>query len=392
MEVYILDSLLRREHVVDKFESAIWTERFAAKGEFELILQSTVQSRNLFTKGKKLAINNSHRVMTVETVEDSTDEDGKAMLKVRGPSLEAILEDRVAKDTLSDLTTEPKWVITDTPGDIARTVFNDICVLGNLDPDDVIPFITTGSSFPSDTIAESSTSITVNLDPNTVYAVIKGICDLYDLGFRLTRNFDTSQLFFNIYSGRDRTSNQAVDTPVIFAPNLDNMKNTVELTSIEKSKNVAYVFSPDGYAVVYPSWVDPTTLDGFERRVLLVNASDITSADYPDIPGALELRGLEELAKSRGFTAFDGEISQYSQYIYGVHYNLGDLVEMRNSDGVLNQMRVTEQIFVCDSEGERAYPTLTLQSFVELGAWTASEYYNRVWEDWGATEYWVDQP
>jgi hypothetical protein len=392
MEVYILDNLLRRVEVVDKFESLIWTERFAAMGEFELLLPSSNETRSRFTKGKKLAINNSHRVMTVETTEDTTDEDGKAMLKVRGPSLEAILQDRVAKDTMSNLTTEPKWVITDTPGNIARTVFNDICVLGNLDPDDIIPFMTVGSLFPADTIPESSTTITASLDLQTVYDAVKGICDLYDLGFRLTRNFDTSQLFFNIYSGRDRTSNQSVDTPVIFSPNLDNLKNTVELTTIEKSKNVAYVFSPDGFAVVYASWVDATDTAGFERRVLTVKADDITTADYPDVPAALEQRGLEELSKARGFTAFDGELNQNSEFVYGVDYNLGDLVEMRNVDGIVNQMRVTEQIFVDDAEGERSYPTLTISQSIELGSWLASEYYNRVWEDWGATEYWADQP
>lgn len=392
MEVYILDDLLRRIDVVDKYESLIWTERFAAKGEFELILPSNPVSRGRFTKGKQLAINNSHRVMCVETTEDSTDEDGKALLKVRGPSLERILEDRVAKDTMSNLTTEPKWVLTDAPGDIARTIFNDICVLGNLDPDDVIPFITAGTMFPADTIPESATSITVALDPMTVYDAVKQLCDAYDLGFRLTRNYDTSQLYFNVYSGRDRTSNQLVDTPVIFAPNLDNLKNTVELSTIEKSKNVAYVFSPDGFATVYADWVDPTDTTGFDRRVLVVKADDITSADYPDVPAALEQRGREELSRARGFTAFDGELTQSTQYVYGVHYNLGDLVEMRNVDGIVNQMRVTEQIFVCDAEGERSYPTLAINQSIELGSWLASEYWNRVWEDWGATEYWADQP
>ena len=50
-------------------------------------------------------------------------------------------------------------------------------------------------------------------------------------------------------------------------------------------------------------------------------------------------------------------------------YYLGDLVEMRNVDGIANQMRVTEQIFVSDKEGERIYPTLAINQFVSTGSW-----------------------
>lgn len=391
MEVYILDSLLRRVDVVDRFESLIWTERYSSAGEFELILRSDNQSRSRFTKGKKLALNTSHRVMTVETVQDIKDEEGKQVLKVRGPSLEALLQDRVAKDTMSNLTTEPKWVLTGTPGAIARQIFNDICVLGNLSPDDIIPFFTAGTMFPADTIAESSTSIELALDPTTVYDAVKAIVDAYEMGFRLTRNFDTSQLYFNVYTGRDRTTAQSIDTPVIFSLGLDNIKSTMEFSTIEQSKNVAYVFSPDGFAEVYADGVDPTDTAGFDRRVLVVNADDITSANFTNVQDALEQRGREELSRSRGFNAFDGELVQNIEFVYGIDYNLGDLVEMQNVDGVFNQMRVTEQIFVSDPEGERTYPTLSIAQFVELGSWLATEY-NRPWDDWGLTEYWDDQP
>ena len=386
MEVYILDSLLRREKVIDRFESLIWTERFASYGDFQLVIQSTNESRSDFVAGTRIAQNESYRVMTVETVENTIDEEGKALLKVKGISLEDILDDRVAKDTLSDLTTEPKWILTGTPGDIARQIFNDICVLGTLDPGDVIPFIMPGTIFPEDTIPESTDIITVELDPQSVYEAIKGVCDLYDLGFRLVRNFDTSQLYFDIYSGSDRTTLQTDLAPVVFSPDLDNLKNTTEFTTIEQNKNVAYVFSPVGFEVVIPQDVDPE-VEGFERRVLLVKADDITDPD-PEIASALMIqRGKEELSKNRSFSAFDGELNQHSEYKYGIHYNLGDLVEMRNSDGITNNMRVTEQIFVSDKEGERSYPTLAINLFITPGSWLAWDY-NQVWADLGLTEYW----
>jgi hypothetical protein len=225
----------------------------------------------------------------------------------------------------------------------------------------------------------------------TVYDAIAQICSTYNLGFRLLREYDTSNLWFDIYSGSDRTTGQSTLAPVVFAPGLDNLENTKELTIVENAKNVAYVFSPAGFEMVYPEDVDPD-VEGFERRVLVVNASDITS-ENPDVSAALIQRGKEELAKNRTYQAFDGEISQNSSYKYGIHYNLGDLIEMRNEDGIANNMRVTEQIFVSDKEGERAYPTLTLNVFINTGSWL-SWMKDKTWLDLDSDtdSVWGNQP
>ena len=117
----------------------------------------------------------------------------------------------------------------------------------------------------------------------------------------------------------------------------------------------------------------------------MVEASDITD-ENPDPEAAMIQRGNEELAKHRSFSAFDGEIDPNSSYKYGTHYYLGDLVEIRDVDGATNVMRVTEQIFVEDAEGERAYPTLAINLFINTGSWLSWEN-AQVWEDF-TTEHW----
>jgi Siphovirus ReqiPepy6 Gp37-like protein len=388
MEVYILDTLLRRIQVVDKFESLIWTERFAAVGDFELALFSTAEVRGQFVTGVYLAMNESYRVMVVETVEDDIDDTGKHILHIKGRSLEMLLMNRVAKDTMSNTTTEPTWHLTGTPAAIARQIYYDICVTGNLDVKDIIPFYQYGTIFGGDTIPEPPTSITLDLEPTTVYDAIKQLCDLYDMGFRLVREFDMSRLYFNIYMGVNRTTAQSTDPAVVFSPRLDNLQNTTELTTIEEAKNVAYVFSPAGFVVVYADGVDPAVA-GLDRRVLLVNATDITNPT--GATAALTQRGTEALKANRGFSAFDGEISQHSQYKYGTHYNLGDLVEVQNTDGFTNNMQVTEQIFVSDAQGERSYPTLAINLSIMPGTWLSWDF-NQHWLDLNSSmTAWADQ-
>jgi hypothetical protein len=393
LELYTLDSLFRRVDVIDVWKSLIWTERFGETGDFQLDIVSTVKSRSTFTVGTILAMNHSFRVMIVNSVEDDDSSDGERLLTVKGTSLEVIMQDRVAMGSLTDLTTSPNWMITDAPTAVMRKIFHDICVTGILSAQDVIPFIVEGTFMSASTIAEPIDPITVTITPATVYDAIKQIADVWNIGFRMLRHYDTSQIYWDVYTGNDLTSGQTLRPAVVFDPQLDNLQNTKELVSIVGAKNCAYVFSPAGFQMVYPVGVDPE-VEGFDRHVLVVDASDVTTDTYttPEaVEAALILAGNNALAQAQKYQAFDGEIPQSSSYKYGVDYNLGDLVEQRNTDGVANNMRVTEQIFVSDADGVRSYPTLTLNTFITTGSWL-SWLPTKYWADMGLTDYWADQP
>jgi len=376
MEVYILDDLLRRIAVIDQYESFIWTERWAVFGDFELVVHSTSENRRLLKEGTQMVQNGSDRVMTIKTVDIKKDDDGRSILTVSGPSLEQILDDRAATEGLAGPTSDTNWVISGTAGNVCRKIFKDICIDGLLSTSDKIPFIKPGTIYPPSTIPESAIVFSASIPLSSVYEAIKELCDIYDLGFRLVRNQDKSELYFDIYTGNNRTTQQNVHTPVIFSQELDNLSNVSELRSVEDAKNVAYVFGLNDSTIVYADGADAST-SGFDRKVLYVDATDVTLASGSALTAVLINKGLDALAKTRPIAAFDGEINQYGKNKYNRDYFLGDLVEMRNSDGATNIMRVTEQIFVSDGEGDRSYPTLTLNSSILPD----------VWDSWG-TETW----
>lgn len=388
MEVYVLDDLLRRVSVIDRYESLIWTERWQDKGDFELVLMSNRKNRGLLRTSKRLAMNESDRVMEIEYVEVKVDDEGRKVLTVTGPSLEHILESRVATDGMAGLTDSPDWVITGTPGDAARYIFQKICVEGILDPGDIIPFYHMGSIYPADTLPEPTVVYETSVPISSVLKAIKDLCDPEDLGFRLVRNYDTMELYFNVYAGIDRTSRQTAYRPVIFSPDLANMKNTTEVTSTKEYKNIAYVFGKNGSTIVYGAGTDAGTT-GFNRRVIFVDAKDVTEPAGPALTSILQNKGLDALAKANSLFAFDGEIDQYSPFKYGRDYLLGDLVEMRNDDGATNFMRVTEQIFVSDKEGDRSYPTLAVNRYLMPGTWETAG--PETWAGGNQTDVWADE-
>lgn len=361
MDLYVLDDQIRRIEVFDRYESLIWTERFHPMGDFKLDIPSTKKTRSLLKKGTRLALNESQHVMTVDTIDEKA-----GQLSISGPSLEYILDDRTARHAFTGLATSPRWAQEGTPMVILRSIFNAICVDGLLNVQDKIPFIQSGTLNPAGSFPAPSTSIRIEIEPKSLYEAIDGICKQYNLGFRIVRGPDTSKLYFEAYTGSDRTAGNTTGLePVIFSSSLDNLTDESELTSTAGFKNVAYVFSDQGGTIVYANGASSRT--GFERRILTVNIGNARQNDTPSYLSTeqiLQMRGLEELAKHRQISAFDGEIKKNS-YKYGVDYALGDVVEMRNSDGAGKAMRVTEQIFVSDAEGDRSYPTLAVDEPID---------------------------
>lgn len=399
MEVYILDSLLRPVDVVDVFVSLIWTERFSSMGDFELITSLTSSNQKRFVPDTILSIPQSRRLMKIEIVEETISESDGPVLKIKGFEISKITDSRIAMKALGAGGVAPVWLIPDmTPANIMRHIFQQICVLGTLDTADIIPFIDTagGNLYPADSIPEPSGLIDWEQKPATVYAALKELGDIYDLGHRLYKDPNLAKLYFNVYAGSDRTSAQTTLPAVIFSSEMETLQNTTEYTDLSKYYNmvqVVYTFKDenDNDSVITMLVTDDALNppQGFDRRIKPLVVTSVPE-EITDVVGYLFRLGIEELMKSRPLSAFDGEINPNSQYRYERDYYLGDLVETRNRNGSRSYMRVEEYIFVEDAEGERSYPTLAVKEYFNPGTWNSWKY-DIEWSAMGSEEYWANQ-
>jgi hypothetical protein len=402
MEVYILDSSFRRTEVVEQFESFIWTERWADQGEFSLDIDPSFPDSTLFEKGKYIACDKSDRMMVVTTVENALADDGTRKLKVTGASFESIMEERanfydmftLAGSTVTDNPPISKtWGngTTDKPMALVRTIFNAACVTNSIVASDIIPQMQSGDYYSkTGMIAEPTNTPVIQSQIDSLWNTIKTICDTYRMGFRIVRIEDVvptnaAKLYFEVYTGFDRTAGQTALAAIVFSNQMDNLTDTSELSSISGYKNMAYVVAPHGTRLVVSADLVGTPT-GNDRKVLLVDANDIDDAAGATLQSKLEQRGQQELAKTRVIVGFDGKIPIRSGLMYGTDYKLGDLVEQRSDSGARRVMRVTEQIFISDAQGERNYPTLTQDSLIVAGAWDA-QLATKKWDDF-TTEVW----
>ena len=366
MELYILDQQFRRIHVIDKFKSLVWTERWQQVGDFVLDTESTVRDRSWLRPGNFLSILESNRVMQVETVEEKLDANGGLVLQAKGRSLEfAILGARVLAN--ADFTNSP-ILFRNQPYDVVRNMVWRILRDLNLSPNDAFPNLTlTSGPFPLGDIPFPQRTIRWKVDgPTQLLTAIEEVCKLYSMGYRILREVDGYDLYFNVYTGNNRTTQQTKHEPVLFSSKLHNLRSTTHFQTIEGYANVAYVFSENVGVEKVAQNVDPN-VSGYRRRVVATTAQ--IEQGETDIPDALDDQGEKALYSTRAEELFDGELGEHVEYTYGVHYGLGDLVEMRDTDGVTTRQRVTEQIFVADAEGDRSYPTLSKGEVSSLDTW-----------------------
>ena len=397
MEWFTLDSQFRRQLPIEGFQSFIWTERYSAYGDFQIVTKSTHDNRTLLADQTFIGKAGSTYVMKIDTVTDATDTSGVRNITVTGKSLEALLDDRLAAvvTTTTDTTVTPNvttttltdWISTGTPGAIARDLFNRVCVEGVLDVHDSIPHYTFGTLLPAGNLAETSDTITLDAPPASLYSTLTQLCNTYSLGFRLVRNGDLGEIYFEVYVGNDLSSGQSVKPAVIFETTLNNLDKPTFLTSSAILKNVAYVYATNGYEIVYSPTYD-TSSSGTARRVMIINSSNSLPAGSA-LTTALQQEGLIALAAQRQVYSFDGELPPSVPYVYGQDYGLGDLVEERNEDGYIAMMLVTEQIFSSDTTGEKSYPTLAVSQVLTPGSWLNFDT-GLDWADVPTTQHWGD--
>ena len=364
MELFTLDRKFIKQYEIDKFTSAIWTERYYGDSEIELVVPATTDMIQQLPVGTFVGLIGSKEIMLIDT---SDNEGGQ--LKVTGQGLLPFLNNRFIRDTPQH--ENRYWNFSGVPGWALWAIVYYMCVSG------VYP---SGIPNPGQLVIpglglkgydNSGAAVNFAVPYGPVYDALRDIATTYQIGMKITLESadDTGySLQFLSYKGLDHTSTQSVNPVVRFSPQMDTLTDIAELQSIASYKTLVYSFcppNPDGIADTIPpgsaSVVGPT---GFDLRAEMTFEEDITTdmvgGDANVLAAILNQRANQELQNDRFIKSVDGQIVPLHQFQYGVDYNLGDIIEVRGNSEVVQQSRITEYIQAEDSAGERAYPTVAM--------------------------------
>jgi hypothetical protein len=378
MEPFTLTRGFLKQDIIDGFLSAIWTERYYGDSEVEMVVPATKDMIQKLQVGTFLGLDGSDEIMILESANIENGE-----LKVKGIALLPWLNNRFIRTTAAHQ--DKYWNISGgPPGWVLWAIIYYMCVQGSPYLDGTINI---GVSNPQALVIpglglraydSSGNPITVGVPFGPVYDAMREIATTYEVGMQITLESATDSSYslgFRSYRGLDRTSGQNVNGIVRFSPQMDSFTNIKELQSIAALKTLVYSFAPglnpaegepDLRTTPGVSSLSGPQYSGFDLRALLVFAEDVTtdqvggsSAVLLDI---LNSRSRDALNNHQFVKAVDGEIVPLNQFKYGVHYNLGDVIEVQGNSEIVSSSRVTEYIRAQDKAGERAYPTVAMLS------------------------------
>lgn len=353
MEALILDTSFKAVGLVDVFDTFIWTERYSAHGDFEIYPQLTEKNLADLQEDYYVVTNDSDRVMIIEDVQINSESEENPVFMASGRSLESILYRRIVwKQT----------VLSGNLQDAIEKILNEN-VISPADPDrkiDNVVFERNDDEAITSLKLESEAQFTGDY----VYDVVKILCDVFGIGFKITLSEDY-KFVFKLYAGVDRSYGQDVNPYVIFSPNYENLLNSSYLRSKKNLKTVTLVAGEGEGAERITTTVSSSTDTGLNRRELYTDAKDISKTvdggtlSDEEYNEQLVQRGEEKLAECTKVESFEGKSDANVTFKLGEDYFMGDIVQIENEYGIGSRSRVTEIILSESGSGFEMYPTFT---------------------------------
>lgn len=352
-ELEVLNQEFERVAIIDTYKSAIWTDRYCDYGDFELYIPLPTALINDLATDNYLTLENSDRLMIIDTVRTETDVEEGAFLIVTGRSLESILSRRIVQGQVT------------YSGKTTKEIIMDLLETNFVNPEDskrAIPnFVIKDFDIPeANEILDD-----VQYSGEEIYDIVQSLCNAKKLGFKIVLT-DTHNFEFSVYAGQNRTYEQQDNPYVVFSPNFENIINSRYTKSTENYKNVIWV-AGEGSGTDQKH-AEVGNAEGLLRREFYLAASGtssktgngtLTADEYASV---LAKKGQESLEEHDIVEEFDGKTEAIEGFTYGVDFYLGDLVQVENEYGQLGSARVTEIIFSQDLAGVEMYPTFKVEA------------------------------
>lgn len=346
MDINILNSDFEKIAIVDYYTSLMWCRRYHDIGALDIQIEITPDTLNLFRKGNYITRNDDYfedgdgnrylYIYRIEALEIDTTEDGDNYLVVGAYECKQILKQRIVWSLINFTGTAENYIrkiITDNvvnPSDSARKIDNLF----------MLP----------------SKEFTDQIEQQTIYDnvcdKVVEVCKSYDYGWRV--GLRDGGLYFDLYKGVDHSAETL--NPVVFSPENENLISSKYQMDSSEFRNVALVGGEgEGIGRFLSTFGNATGLDRYE---MFVDASSTTTEveegqtiSTEEYRAILSNLGKEALSETSVTESFEGDVDTENMYQYKVHYNLGDIVTLKNEYGIGADARITEIVETWDNEG-----------------------------------------
>ena len=340
MELYIYNTDMELQGLVEKITSLIWKRRYWTCGEFKLLVPFTEDHIAYLQKGNIVMKRGDTEAAQIRYTHIVKNSEGMEEIEVQGKFLLCWTGKRIIQKRIMATATEQSLLyrivqenITEA-ADLERRIPNFIINTADAD---------TGSG-TIDYTSEKYANAQLAIETAAKAAA---------LGVRVLTNPRTKIHAFSVYKGRDLTAdNTEGNAPCVFSQEFDNIVEQDYTNSIENLRSTAYVGGEESEAQKVAVVGGGAT--GIDRDEVFINATDITQ-EYEDenqqivtltdaqYLALLAARGTEELSQYAETLAFGSNINTHGNLAYREDYDLGDRVTCINKRwGIKINVRITE--------------------------------------------------
>ena len=316
---------MRLMGVIDVYTSMTQTDRWCSPGEWELTLPATATAVELMRVGRMIVADGYAGM--IESIDISQADDAD-QIQARGCDLGGLLALRLALPAAG----AEYAVYEGAPGAVMAQIVRDNCISPAL-PARAYPHMDIG------TVDNSGESISVQVRYDTVAAVLESIGTAHGLCWRV--RLDDGRMLLDIRAARDLSASQAIEPPVIYAPEYGNVTGQAYTHDVSKAYNTAVVAGSGSGAEREVCWV------GLDAAGYLRRETYLTARGYVSLSEA----GEQALLKYAPRRALEGELTGGGDYSYGKHWRVGDIITVRHLPwGVSMDVQVTEVLRVYEGD------------------------------------------
>lgn len=354
---------MEQGRIINGLKSKLWIERYALAGEFKFVADVSSGIREKLPIGSFVSHIATRELMIVENHEINDSKDKEAEIIISGRGYETFFENRIVGSNWNFPTSGNPSDYTLTASELHDQIIymlNDHLLTTPLfDDNNALPYVSTGHGY----ISDPGPSVARSIKRGDLYTRLQELLAVRNLGIRVERpgvgsvfGGGTPNTGFYIHEGNDLSST------IVFSQDTGEILGADYLWSNKKVKTAAMIFG---------RWVQTFVAtageNGYDRRVMLIDASDIDQG-YETAPAggtltavvaAMQQRGLEAIAARNDVALTNVEVSKNAtKAIYRIDFNVGDIISVSGSYNATSKMRIGEYVEIEDETGESSYPTL----------------------------------